>query len=112
MRHLLIRVIALLIYPLMVVLSAASWVLRRDPLRLREPRDASLWIERPGNPERADYFSLDSRFEGANLGGVGGIAVAVLLRLARLLTPSRRTVDTSGRWERDQSIPDEVYTLW
>jgi hypothetical protein len=105
----LMRLLLILIYPLMIVVRLSNAVLRRDPLRLREPKDASLWIARSGDPERADYFSLDSRFEGAGQGRGGRAVAAVLLRVARWRAPSRTPL---GRARRDDNIPDEVYTLW
>ena len=108
------KVILVLLYPLLVLGRLLNLLLGRDPLRLREPRGKSCWIERGPEPSPTSYFSAASELEGRDHGGFGRLATIVLCWVARLLAPSRRSTgkDFLAAADRDQDIPDEVYTLW
>jgi hypothetical protein len=107
-------ILLVLIYPLLIVGRVLNGLLRRDPLRLHEPEGDSLWIERPSDTQAISFFSEHSRHEGSGHGGCGWLAAAALSAMARMFAPPRSTTDPHfcSAIERDQSIPDEVYTLW
>ncbi|HEY6167023.1 MAG TPA: hypothetical protein VI454_03210 [Verrucomicrobiae bacterium] len=108
------KIILVLVYPLLLLARLLNALLGRDPLRLREPRGDSLWIARDVESDSASYFSEASAAEGRGHGGVGGLARAPLKILARLYAPPRSapTGQYSAGADREQGIPDEVYTLW
>ncbi len=110
----LIRVLLVLLYPLLLVGRFFNLLLRRDPLRQDEPEGATCWIERGAELEGVSYFSQASAQEGRNHGGFGRFAAKILVAAARLFAPSRAITgnDFRAAAERDQDIPDEVYTLW
>ena len=64
--------------------------------------------------ENNDYFSEFSIAEGLGNRGMGGIACNVLLLLARFFAPRRSQPGEvySPAVDREEGIPDEVYTLW
>jgi hypothetical protein len=108
------KLILVLLYPLLILGRILNALLGRDPLRLREPNGATCWIERVPEAGRTSYFSEASELEGKNHGGFGRVATGVLGLVARLLAPSRKSTgeDFRAAADRDQDIPDEVYTLW
>ena len=103
-----------LTYPLVVGARLLDVLLGRDPLRLREPSGASLWIPRAAQPDSTSYFSESSVAEGKGAGGFGWIAAAPLRWLSRLHRGPRSSPgeDYAPAADREQGIPDEVYTLW
>jgi len=110
----LIKLVLTLLYPLLMLGRSLNAFLGRDPLRVREPKSATCWIERGPEPNRTSYFSEASAVEGRGHGGFGRLATVALRWLARLLAPPRKRAGEKFRAaaERDQDIPDEVYTLW
>jgi hypothetical protein len=102
-----------LLYPLLVAARAMNALLGRDPLRRRPPA-GSLWIARDPAAHDAGYFSESSPNEGRGHGGSGRIAAAVLLLIARWYAPPRSQPNEkfSAAADREQGIPDEMYTLW
>lgn len=107
--------ILVLLYPLLLLGRLLNTLLGRDPLRLREPSSATCWIARePAAVNRTSYFSEGSEAEGRGHGGFGRLAAEVLCLVARLLAPPRPRIGENFRAaaERDQDLPDEVYTLW
>jgi hypothetical protein len=108
------RIILITCYPLLLAARCLNWVLGRDPLRLRPPAVDSFWIERDQEASRASYFSEFSIAEGLGNRGMGGIACNVLLLLARFFAPRRSQPGEvySPAVDREEGIPDEVYTLW
>ena len=109
------KFILILLYPLLMAGRVLNSLLGRDPLRMEPPPDqASFWIERGPAPGRTSYFSEASEVEGRGHGGFGRIAVAVITRLGEMMAPSMKSKGEEFRAsaEREQDIPDEVYTLW
>jgi hypothetical protein len=108
------KIIIILLYPLLIIGRLLNQWLGRDPLRLNPPDTASFWIERGKEPLRASYFSDASEQEGRAHGGFGRVAGAGLLQVAAVMAPTAAGRDEEFRAaaDRDQDIPDEVYTLW
>lgn len=108
------KLLLILLYPLLLLARALNALLGRDPMRLREPRGESCWIPRAAQPDSASYFSEASVAEGKGHGGFGGLARGPLKVLARLHSPARPAPGEkySTAADREQGIPDEVYTLW
>ena len=100
-------------YPLLILAGLGNRLIGFDRLRLRKSVQPSHWLERP-QPDLASYFSEASQCEGN--GGPSLVKpVACLFELvARLYRPRRQTGEPNYKpsAERDQGIPDEVYTLW
>jgi len=111
---LLTKILLVLFYPLLLLTRALNALLGRDPLRLREPEGESFWIAREAEPDRTSYFSEASVAEGRGARGFGGIARGFLKLLGRLHAPQRAHPGEkfSAAADREQGIPDEVYTLW
>ena len=107
-------VLLTLVYPVFLAARLLNLMLRRDPLRLREDPGRSLWIARDPELDHASYFSEGSAVEGRDHGGMGWVGFAVLTWLSRPYAPPRER--PSGKFstaaDREQGIPDELYTLW
>ena len=103
-----------IVYPLVFCARVLNMLLGRDPLRLREPRCETYWIPRAAQPDPASYFSEASVAEGRGSGGFGWIAAAPLRWLSRLFGARRAQPGEkyTPAVDREQGIPDEVYTLW
>ena len=112
--ELLTKLILVLLYPLLILGRILNALLGRDPLRLREPKAATCWIERGPQPSRTSYFSEASEPEGRQHGGFGRLATVVLGWVARQLAPRLKSTgkDFHAAADRNQDIHDEVYTLW
>lgn len=112
--NLLIQFVLILLYPLLIIGRLFNQWLGRDPLRLNPPDAASFWIARGKEPSRASYFNEASEQEGHEHGGFGRIAATALLHVAAVMAPTAAGKDEEFRAsaDRDQDIPDEVYTLW
>ena len=107
-------IVLALLYPLLMTARLLNLVFGRDPLRRREPAAQSLWIPRATRASDASYFSEASPAEGHSHGGFGRLPESVLVRLARWYAPSRLQPREkfSAAADREQGIPDEMYTLW
>lgn len=103
-----------LVYPLFIAARIFNAALGRDPLRLRPRKDDSLWIERPSQPDSTAYFTETSATEGHDHGGMGRPAFRLLNWLSLAYSPrrDRPSEKFSAAADRDQGIPDELYTLW
>jgi hypothetical protein len=112
--ELLTKVILVLLYPLLILGRILNTLCGRDPLRVREPKSDTCWIERGPEASRTAYFSEASEQEGRSHGGFGRLATLIILWVSRLFAPPRRSTGENFRAavDRDQDIPDEVYTLW
>lgn len=110
----LLTIVLILLYPLLLLRRVVNSLAGRDPLRLRESAAPSLWITRDIDPDGPSYFSEASLCEGRRPGGTGGVAQRLLLLLARLYAPAKldQSKEYSAAADREQGIPDEVYTLW
>jgi hypothetical protein len=109
------KALLVFIYPLVLVSWLVNLVLGCNRLRLnRISKEQSCWIERRGRPNIASYFSEASCSEGEEKPSAARPLARLLCGIARFYTPPRQTVGTTYRpsAEREQGIPDEVYTLW
>jgi len=104
------RLLLTLLYPLLLMRRVSNALQGRDPLRLSKPGGSSCWIERDRSTSSEDYFS-----ESATAGAMSrSLAVRALTTVAAWFAPSRLQPGEkfSAAADRDQGIPDEVYTLW
>ena len=108
------KAILVLLFPLLIVGRILNVLSGRDPLRLHEPKSGTCWIERGPEAGRTAYFSEASEQEGRNHGGFGRLATLMLRWVSQLFAPPRKSTgqDFRAAVDRDQDIPDEVYTLW
>jgi hypothetical protein len=102
-------------YPLLLLARLINLILGRDRLQLRIPMDQkSLWVERTKEPNIQSYFSEASRCEGGDEASAARPLSRLLRGVARLYTPPRGAAGGvyQASADRQQGIPDEVYTLW
>jgi hypothetical protein len=101
-----------LVYPFLLAARDVNALTGRDPLRLHEPDAPSLWIERQQPPSDATYFTEGSPAESGGKSGI--LPTRMLLWLARWYAPPRARPGEkfSAGADREQGIPDEMYTLW
>jgi hypothetical protein len=104
------RILLVLVYPLLILARIADAVSRRDSMQRRRPPAGSLWITRTQVPSDLDYFSEESPADA----GSGRLAAVVLSWMARFYAPPReQPLDkVPAKTDREQGIPDEMYTLW
>jgi hypothetical protein len=110
-----IKTLLLVIYPLLLLAWLMNRVLGRDRLRLHDfPSGESCWIERRSQPNTASYFSEESCAEGGGEPSVARPLIRLLRGIARLYKLPRGVSGAIYKEsaEREQGIPDEVYTLW
>jgi hypothetical protein len=110
-----IKTLLVFIYPLVLVAWLVNSVMGRNCLRLnRIPKEQSCWIQRRGQPNTATYFSETSCSEGKAKPSAARPLARLLCGIARLYTPPRQAAGATFNpsAEREQGIPDEVYTLW
>jgi hypothetical protein len=109
------KILLVLMYPLVLLARAVNGVFKWDRLHLREgKREQSCWIVRQQRPDILRYFSEESSSEGAPRWSAASPILTLLWSLSRLYRP-RRTgggARYESSAEREQGIPDEVYTLW
>jgi hypothetical protein len=102
-------------YPLLLGAWLVNWLRGRDRLQLKDsPTKESCWIVRRGQRDIASYFSESSLSEGGDAPSAARPLARLLRFVARLYTPPRQAVGSGYKAsaEREQGIPDEVYTLW
>ena len=101
-----------LLYPFLLIARLLNAMSGRDPLRLREPAAESLWVERKQPASDASYFTEGAPTEGGGDGA--GLPTRLLLWVARWYAPPRTQPGEkfSAGADREQGIPDEMYTLW
>ncbi len=101
-------------YPLLLVARLANVLSGRDPLRRARPSSGSYWIERDTPSGDAVYFLEVSASDKRERASAGWLPEAVLLALSRWFAPPRATPNEkfSAAADREQGIPDEMYTLW
>jgi hypothetical protein len=112
--NIIIKFILILFYPLLLVARLKNAILRRDPLRLREPRAENLWLTRNEEPDTAWYFSESLQPTSERRDGLTWITKATLRGVAYWFTPPRPIPGAkySAAADREKGIPDEIYTLW
>ena len=105
------KLLLTLAYPLLLMSRVLNSMSGRDPLRLRRPDHASLWIERNQGSTDSSYFSETSPAEAAQ---GSSLAASFLAWVARFYAPPRSQPKEkfSAAADREQGIPDEMYTLW
>ena len=108
------RFLLIITYPLLVVAAVGNRLLDRDPLRLKRPGGDSFWIRRDKVPDRGSYFEERSVAEGRGHGGISWLAAVVLVGMSRWYAPRRAAPGEqfTPAADREEGIPDEVYTLW
>ena len=119
------KILLILLYPLMQMVGVTRRILGRDVLQLRPPSPStSFWLPRLASPNVESYFSEASVVEGKSTksqhakravnGGTRSFLVPVFMAVARWNAPPRATPGKKfyAAAEREQGIPDEVYTLW
>ncbi|MGD0390641.1 MAG: hypothetical protein ABSC42_16985 [Tepidisphaeraceae bacterium] len=111
------------------VLMPVTWLTRRNHrahLQLDDPGTASYWLVRKADAGRDSYFSEASTVEGApapreglesgpRIGGGSPLLATMLAIIAGWYAPPRRPIAGEGRpsmADREQGVPDEIYTLW
>lgn len=112
--ELLTKVILVLLYPILILGRILNILSGRDPLRLREPKGDTCWIERGPQASGNAYFLEASEHERRNHGGFGRLATLIFGWVSQLFAPPRKNTgeDFRASVDREQDIPDEVYTLW
>jgi hypothetical protein len=103
------------IYLLVLLARFVNLVLGRDRLRLGDvSHGESFWIDRCAQPNIPSYFSEQSCSEGGSEASAARPLTRLLRHVARLYRPPRETLGGiyKASAEREQGIPDEVYTLW
>ena len=103
-----------LLYPLLLAARLFNALLVRDPLRRVRPGTGSLWVERNTTASNASYFSEVSPSESGGGSSAGWLPESVLVSLSRWYAPPRLRPNEqfSAGADREQGIPDEMYTLW
>ena len=109
------KILLVLMYPLVLLARAVNAVFKWDRLHLKEgKREQSCWIARQEKADILRYFSEQSSSEGAPRWSAASLVLTLLWSLSRFYRPRQTmgggTYKSSA--EREQGIPDEVYTLW
>lgn len=104
-------VLLTLIYPLLLLTRVVNAMRGHDPLTRQRPAPGSLWVPRRHDADDLTYFSETSpheRDEGF------GAARRALIWLSRWCAPPRQQPREkfSAAADREEGIPDEMYTLW
>ena len=123
--NLLTRILLAVLYLPITFAGIVGRLFGSDPLQLRPSRTrSSYWLVRAKAPQTAHYFSELSAVEGARTHhegderllspGITRILMPVFRAFARLYAPARSQPGEkfSAAADREQGIPDEVYTLW
>ncbi len=119
----LLRAALAIIYLLWLPLMLLARLFGSDPLQLKKPTGPSYWIVRKPITDRQSYFSQASSTEGASasrqgaetgsqVGSSSNILAALLRGFARLLAPPAAGTKIKSAVDREQGVPDEIYTLW
>ena len=104
-----------LLYPLLLLAWLVNVVLGRDRLQLHRVADGTTcWIERRAQPNTVSYFSEGSYSEGSGRSSAATPVIWALRIIAGLYKPRQRATEMvyKASAEREEGIPDEVYTLW
>jgi hypothetical protein len=109
------RIFLTIFYPLLLLAWLVNILLRRDRLFLHHSRSkSSWWIERAAQPDTVSYFSEASVAEGGSEPTTAKFLIKLLRIAAWLYRPSRKASEPIYKVtaDREQGIPDEIYTLW
>jgi len=103
-----------LLYPLLLIARGLNALRGRDPLRRSRPGAGTLWVDRDTTANDASYFSQVSPSERLVRASAAWLPESVLVALSRWYAPPRLrpTEKFSAGADREQGIPDEMYTLW
>jgi hypothetical protein len=103
-----------MLYPLLVAARVVNVLLRRDPLRRARPGAGSLWVTREIASSDAGYFAEVSPSEIRTRPSAGWLPESILVALSRWYAPPRLRPNEkfAAAADREQGIPDEMYTLW
>ena len=115
MMQIFTKILLVAIYPLVLLAWLVNLLLGRNRLRLNGiPREQSYWNERRGQPNTTIYFSEASGSEGDEKPSAARPLARLVRGIAHLYTPPRQVAGAIYKpsAEREQGIPDEVYTLW
>jgi len=113
--HILTKTLLIIIYPLLLLAWLVNLALGWDRLRLYgPPSKESYWSERRCQPNTSSYFSESSCTEGDGGPSAARPLIRLLRSIARLYKQPRQPAGAiyKASAEREQGIPDEVYTLW
>ena len=101
-------------YPMLLAAKMINVLLGRDPLRSRRSANGSYWVERDNASGDAGYFLEVSPSEQRDRNSAAWLPETILVWLSRWFAPPRATPDErfSAAADREQGIPDEMYTLW
>ena len=110
------KTLIVIVYPLLLLAWLVNQILRRDRLRLYDvPSGESCWIERRVQQLPVlSYFSEESCSEGGGEKSTSRPLVQLFRCIARFYRPPRQVSGAiyKASADREQGIPDEVYTLW
>ena len=112
---LLLKILLALFYPFVLLARVMNALQGKDRMRLREPEGVTtFWLERSPKEGTEGYFSEASATEGSPQNGTAPRISKVLLILAHVYAPTRQNKEKEfvASADRNQGIPDEVYTLW
>src|SRR5262249_41591622 len=113
--QILTKILLVVLYPLLLLAWLVNLLLGWDRLRLHNiPREESCWMKRRGQPNNATYFLEASCSEGNQKPSAARPLARLLRGIARFYIPPRQVAGAVYKpsAEREQGIPDEVYTLW
>jgi hypothetical protein len=115
--HIPTKILLISIYPALLLARLANLVLRQDRLRLHDlPSGESYWIERSAQPNTQSYFFEESWVDVGGELSVARLLSRFLCNIAHFYAPRRRLRSRGTIYkataEREQGIPDEIYTLW
>ena len=104
------RLLTAILYLLLLWQRAVDSLRGRDRLRRAEPHSPSLWIDRSQPGSDVGYFQEWSPVEPQK----ASVAERALIAIARRFAPARLQPREkfSAAADREQGIPDEMYTLW
>lgn len=103
-----------LLYPLLLAAKLVNRLSGRDALLLNRRDADSYWVERAPAQSDAGYFLEVSPVEQRGRASAATFPEAILVWLSRWYAPPRSTPNEkfSAAADREQGIPDEMYTLW
>jgi hypothetical protein len=105
--------VLVLLYPLLVIARGVNALRGRDPLRRSRPGAGTLWVDRDAVSGDGGYFLETSPAEDRVRASAARLPESLLVSLARWCARPRVTPNEKfSAADREQGIPDEMYTLW